>query len=214
MLPHNGSWFDCSWSNPVKIKVKSISINLNRLVPVFWSSVSINLDHLFCPDMKTILSPIKETIDDQRDLSCRICMQQLIPSNADYLTYKMQNVDFHRISWLEKPLFANALEHHVRDCNDNLKAPQEIWRCIVSTIHYILHFTLHYIFVWKSSSNSYNWISLNASLSRLLKLIFRFREHFNKLLICKSSYEEPFLVSSSWPTLCIWLHLYFVVFDT
>ena len=23
---------------------------------------------------------------------------------------------------------------------------------------------------------------------------FRFREHFNKLLICKSSYEEPFLV--------------------
>ena len=190
MLPHNGSWFDCSWSNHVKIKVESISINL---------------DHLFCPDMKTILSPIKETIADQRDLNCRICMQQLIPSNADYLTYKMQNVDFHRISWLEKPLFANALEHRVRDCNDNLKAPQGIWRCIVSTIHYILHFTLLYIFVCKSSSNSYNWISFNASSSRLLKLIFRFREHFNKLLICKSSYEEPFLVSSSWPTLCIWL---------
>ena len=79
---------------------------------------------------------------------------------------------------------------------------------------YIIFYILHYIFVCKSSSNSYNWISFNASSSRLLKLIFRFREHFNKLLICKSSYEEPFLVSSSWPTLCIWLHLYFVVFDT
>ena len=192
MLPHNGSWFNCSWSNPVKIKVESISMNL---------------DHLFCPDMKTILSPIKETIADQRDLNCRICMQQLIPSNADYLTYKMQNVDFHRISWLEN-LY---LQMH---WNTMWGIAMIIWRPLKEydaasfqpyITFYILHFTLHYIFVCKSSSNSYNWISFNASSSRLLKLIFRFREHFNKLLICKSSYEEPFLVSSSWPTLCIWL---------
>ena len=110
--------------------------------------------------------------------------------------------------------YRRSKRSQLQDLNDNLKAPQGIWRCIVSTIHYILHFTLHYIFVCKTSSNSYNWISFNASSSRLLKLIFRFREHFNKLLICKSSYEEPFLVSSSWPTLCIWFYLYFGVFDT
>ena len=45
-----------------------------------------------------------------------------------------------------------------------------------------------------------NWIRFNSKMLMVQKWefnpCFRFREHFNKLLICKSSYEEPFLVSN------------------
>ena len=59
------------------------------------------------------------------------------------------------------------------------------------TFNHTLYFTLQ-IFNNKKSTNA-------KMLTRwtLISLCLRFREHFNKLLICKSSYEEPFLVRSS-----------------